>query len=163
MARPELTGREEVESMPTTAWRFSGTEGADEAVLKLKQLEAAKLVEVQDVTVIRWPQYAAEPTVLEHVTEEGSKVSSLMHKLTHSGIDSSMVQAAVGDMTAGTSVLVLLTPEAAVEAFAKAFEGQGVQLIRSDLSVQEQDEVRAALGDSGAADQPEPPGNVPQS
>jgi uncharacterized membrane protein len=49
--------------MTTTAWRFSGTEGADEAVLKLKQLEAAKLIEVQDVTVIRWPQYAADPTV----------------------------------------------------------------------------------------------------
>ena len=98
--------------MPTTAWRFSGTEGADEAVLKLKQLEAAKLVEVQDVTIIRWPQYAAEPTVREHVTEEGSKVSSLMHKFTHSGIDSSMVLAAQGDMTSGTSVLVLLTPAA---------------------------------------------------
>lgn len=47
-----LAGKE-VESMPTTAWRFSGTEGADEAVLKLEHLEAAKLVEVQDVTVIR--------------------------------------------------------------------------------------------------------------
>ena len=99
----------------------------------------------------------------EHVTEEGSKVSSLMHKLTHSGIDSSMVQAAMGDMTAGTSVLVLLTPEAAVDAFAKAFEGQGVELVRSDLSVQEQDEVRDALGDSSAADQPQPPGSAPQS
>jgi uncharacterized membrane protein len=149
--------------MTTTAWRFSGTEGADEAVLKLKQLEAAKLVEVQDVTVIRWPQYAAEPTIREHVTEEGSKVSSLVHKIKHSGIDSSMVQSARGDMTPGNSVLILLTPETAVDAFAKAFEGQGVELIRSDLSVQEQDEVRAALDDSGAADQPEPPGNVPGS
>jgi uncharacterized membrane protein len=153
MARPEPTGREEVESMPTTAWRFSGTEGADEAVLKLKQLEAAKLVEVQDVAVIRWPQYATEPTVQEHATEEGTRVSSLMHRFTHSGIDSSMVQAAQGDMTPGTSVLVLLTSEAAVDAFAKAFEGQGVELIRSDLSVQEQDQVRAALDDSGTADQ----------
>ena len=141
--------------MPTTAWRFSGTEGADEAVLKLKQLEAAKLIEVQDVSIIRWPQYAAEPTVQEHVTQEGSKVSSLMHKFTHSGIDSSMVLAAQGDMTPGNSVLVLLTPEAAVDAFAKAFEGQGVVLIRSDLSVQEQDQVRAAMGDSGAAGQPQ--------
>jgi uncharacterized membrane protein len=149
--------------MPTTAWRFMGTEGADEAVLKLKELEAAKLVEVQDVTVIRWPQYAAEPTVLEHVTEEGGKVSSLMHKFSHSGIDSSMVQAAQGDMTPGTSVLVLLTPEAAVDAFAKAFESQGVELIRSDLSVQEQDQVRAALGDPGATNQPQTPGNVPES
>ena len=141
--------------MPTTAWRFSGTEGADEAVLKLKQQEAAKLVEVQDVTVIRWPQYATEPTVQEHVTEQGSKVSSLMHKFTHSGVDSSLVLAAKGDMTPGTSVLVLLTPEAAVDAFAKAFEGQGVELIRSDLSVQEQDQVRAALGDPGPAGQPQ--------
>jgi len=139
--------------MSTTAWRFSGTEGADEAVLKLKQLEAAKLVEMQDATVIRWPQYAAEPAVQEHVTEEGSKVSSLMHKFKHSAIDSSMVQAVQGDMTPGTSVLILQTPEAAVDAFAKAFEGQGVALIRSDLSVQEQDQVRAALGDPGAADQ----------
>jgi uncharacterized membrane protein len=144
--------------MTTTVWRFSGTEGADEAVLKLKQLEAAKLVEVQDVTVIRWPQYAAEPTVREHVTEEGSKVSSLVHKLTHSGIDSSMVVSARGDMTPGNSVLILLTPETAVDAFAKTFEGQGVELIRSDLSVQEQDEVRAALLDSGVTDQPQPPG-----
>ena len=146
--------------MTTTAWRFSGTEGADEAVLKLKQLEAAKLIEVQDVTVIRWPQYAAEPAMSEHVTEEGSKVSSLVHKLTHSGVDPSIVQSAKGDMTPGTSVLVLLTPEAAAEAFAKAFEGQGVKLIRSDLSVQEQDEVRAELGDPGAAGEPQPPGNV---
>jgi uncharacterized membrane protein len=149
--------------MPTTAWRFIGTEGADEAVLKLKQLEAAKLVEVQDVTVIRWPQYAAEPTVREHVTEEGSKVSSLMHKFSHAGIDSSMIQSASGDMTPGCSVLVLLTPEAAIEAFAQAFEGQGVELIRSDLSVQEQDQVRAALGDSGSPNQPETTGNVPES
>jgi uncharacterized membrane protein len=66
-------------------------------------------------------------------------------------------------MTPGTSVLVLLTPGAAVDAFAKAFEGQGVELIRSDLSVPEQDQVRAALGDSGAADESQPPGNVPES
>jgi uncharacterized membrane protein len=41
--------------MTTTAWLFSGTEGADEAVLRLKQLETAKVVEVQDAAVIRWP------------------------------------------------------------------------------------------------------------
>ena len=148
--------------MTTTAWRFSGTEGADEAVLKLKQLEAAKLIEVQDVTVIRWPQYAADPAVSEHVTEEGGKVSSLMHKFTHAGIDSSMVDAATGDMTAGTSVLVLLTPDAAIEAVAKTFGEQGAELIRSDLSVQEQDQVRAAAsGGPADADPPQPPGNTP--
>jgi len=137
--------------MATSVWRFSGTEGADEAVLKLKQLEAAKVVEVQDVAVIRWPQYAAEPTVREHVTEEGSKVSSLMHKFTHAGIDSSMIESAKGDMSQGASALVLLTVEAPVEAVAKAFDEQGVELIRSDLSVQDQDRLRAALAESPEA------------
>ena len=32
--------------MPTTAWRFAGTEGADDAVLRLKQLDAADLINV---------------------------------------------------------------------------------------------------------------------
>lgn len=135
--------------MPTTAWRFSGTEGADEAVLRLKQLEAAKQVEVQDVAVIRWPQYAAEPAVHEHVTDEGSKVSSLVHRFTHATIDSSMIESASGDITQGTSMLVLLTPDAALDAVAKAFGEQGAELVRSDLSVEEQDQVRAALGDPG--------------
>ena len=118
--------------MPTTAWRFSGTEGADEAVLKLKQLEAAKLIEGQDVTVIRWPQYAADPMVREHVTHEGNKVSSL----------------------------VLLTPDAAIEAVVKAFDEQGAELIRSDLSVQDEDRLRAAAGGSADTDRPWPPGNT---
>ena len=73
-----------------------------------------------------------------------------------------MVQSAKGDMTPGTSVLVLLTPKRRSMLCAKAFEGQGMELIRSDLSVQEQDEVRAALN-SGDAGQPQPPGNVQES
>ena len=138
--------------MATTAWRFSGTEGADEAVLKLKGLEAAKLIEVQDIAVIRWPQYAADPTVREHVTEEGGKVSSLMHKFRHAGIQTSMLDAAVGDMTQGTSMLILLTPDAAIESVAKTFDEQGAELVRSDLSVQEQDRLRAASSGSADAD-----------
>ena len=47
--------------MSTTAWRFSGTEGADGAVLRLKQLDAQELIDVQDVAVLRWPQTAAAP------------------------------------------------------------------------------------------------------
>ena len=43
--------------MSTTAWRFTGTEGADAAVLRLKQLDTQGVIEMQDVAVIRWPQY----------------------------------------------------------------------------------------------------------
>lgn len=134
--------------MPTTAWGFSGTEGADAAVLRLKQLDAQDLIDVQDVTVIRWPQYAAQPQAQEHVTDEGSKVSSFVSKkLRHAAIDSAMVESVKTDMTLGTSAVVLLSSDASVDAVVKAFEGQAMKLIRSDLSVQQEDLVRAAFSE----------------
>ena len=133
--------------MPTSAWQFSGTEGADEAVVKLKGLAAQDLIEVQDVTVIRWPRWAGEPIVQEHVTEEMSKVSALVGRRRHALIDSSMIEAARGDMTPGTSVIVLLTANANVDAVVGTFHGLGrdIELIRTDLSVPEQDRMKAAI------------------
>jgi uncharacterized membrane protein len=144
-----------------TAWRFSGTEGADDAVLRLKQLDGQDLIDLQDVAVLRWPQYSAEPLAQEHVTDEGSKVSSLARKLRKAVIDSSMVESVKGDMTPGTSALVLLTSDAVVDTVARAFEGRGMELIRSDLSVQQEDQVRAAFGNSADGQPGGPPGDGP--
>lgn len=133
--------------MSTTAWRFSGTEGADAAVLRLKQLDTQDLIDVQDVAIIRWPQYAAAPQAQEHVTDEGSKAFSLAKKIRKAGIDNAMVESVKGDMTPGTSALVLLSADAAMDTVAKAFEGQAMELMRSDLSVQQEDQLRAAFSD----------------
>ena len=139
--------------MPTTAWRFSGTEGADAAVLRLKQLDTQDLIDVQDMAVIRWPHYASAPQAQEHVTDEGSKASSFAKKLTKAGIDGSMLEAVKTDMTPGTSALVLLSMNAAVDAVAGAFEGNAMELMRSDLSVQQEDLLRAAFA-AGSPDTP---------
>jgi len=146
--------------MSTTAWRFSGTEGADDAVLRLKQLGGQELIDVQDVAVIRWPHYAGGPQVQEHVTDEGSKASSFAKKLSKAGINAAMLESVKGDMTPGTSALVLLTSGAVIDTIAQAFQGQPMELIRSDLSVQQQDQVRAAFGDPASTDRqsPEQPG-----
>ncbi len=145
--------------MPTSAWRFSGTEGADDAVLKLKGLAAQDLIEVQDLTVIRWPRWAGEPIVQEHVTDETSKVSALMGRRRHAVIDSSMIEAASGDMTPGTSVVVMLTANAKIDAIAGTFQGLGrdIELIRSDLSVPEQDRLKAAISQAMNRGQGPPP------
>lgn len=135
--------------MTTTAWRFSGTEGADEAVITLKELDAKELIDLQDVTVLRWPHYALQPQTQEHVTAEGSKVTSFVQKkLKHEMIDSSMIESVKGDMMPGTSALVVLSSDAAIDKVANAFKGRQIQLIRSDLSVQQQDQIRAAFGES---------------
>ena len=133
--------------MSTTAWLFRGTEGADDAMLKVKQLNSQAQIEVQDATVIRWPQHAEEPTANEHVTDEKSKVSVVMRRLKAERIDPSMIESVKGDLTPGTSALVLLSSDAAVDTVAKAFQGQPMQLIRSDLSVQQQDALRAVFRD----------------
>lgn len=140
--------------MSTTAWRFGGTEGADAAVLRLKQLDTQDLIDVLDVAVIRWPHYASAPQAQEHVTDEGSKASSFAKKLTKAGIDGSMLEAVKGDMTPGTSALVLLSVDAAVDTVARAFEGHAMELMRSDLSVQQEDRLRAAFAASSPDAQP---------
>jgi uncharacterized membrane protein len=133
--------------MSTTAWRFNGTEGADAAVLRLKQLDAQEVMDVQDITVLRWPQYASGPQVQEHVTDEGSKASSLAKRIRKAGIDGALLQAVKDDMQLGTSALVVLSADAAIDSVAKAFEGQAMELIRSDLSVQQEDALRTAFND----------------
>ena len=145
-----------------TAWRFGGTEGADAAVLRLKQLDHQEVIDVLDVAVVRWPEYAAEPLAQEHVTDEGGKVSSLMNKVRKAGIDSAMVESVKGDMTPGTSALVLLSTDATIDTVAKAFEGQGMELIRSDLSVQQEDQLRTAFTDPADAQPGQPRGDAPQ-
>jgi uncharacterized membrane protein len=113
------------------------------------QLDAQELIDLEDVAVLRWPLYAGQPAAAEHVTDEGGKVSAMAKKLRKAVIDSSMVESVKGDMTPGTSALVLLTSGAVIDTLAQAFRGQPMELIRSDLSVQEQDQIRAAFGDPG--------------
>ena len=134
--------------MTTTAWRFNGTEGADAAVLRLKQLDAQEVMDVQDIAVLRWPQYASGPQVQEHVTDEGSKASSLAKRIKKAGIDGGLLQAVKDDMQLGTSALIVLSADAALDAVAKAFDGQAMELIRSDLSVQQEDALRTAFSDN---------------
>ena len=54
-------------------------------MLRLKQLETQELIGVQDVGVLRWPQYATAPQAQEHVTDEGSKASSSAKKFMKAG------------------------------------------------------------------------------
>jgi|ERR1700722_11843141 uncharacterized membrane protein len=140
--------------MPTTAWRFPGTEGADTAVFKLKQLDAADLINVMDVAVLRWPDYAAAPTTQEHVNEEGGRLAAMMRKMQHGTIDSTMIETVKRDLVPGTSAVVLLSSDAKIDAVVHAFQDQPMELVRTDLSVPDQDRLRMA------ANPPQDPGGL---
>jgi uncharacterized membrane protein len=142
--------------MPTTAWWFPGTEGADEAVVRLRQLDSQDMINVMDVAVLRWPEYAAEPVTHEHVTEQGGRVATMMRRLQHPVIDAEMIDTVKHDIRPGTSAVVLLSSNAEIDAVVHAFEGQPMKLIRTDLSVPDQDRLRIAV-DQAQRDQGQAP------
>ena len=131
--------------MPTTAWWFPSTEGADQAVVQLRRLDSQDLINVMDVAVVRWPEYAAEPVTHEHVTEEGGRVATMMRRLQHPMVDGSMIETVKHDIRPGTSAVVLLSSNAEIDAVVHAFEGQPMKLLRTDLSVPDQDRLRLAV------------------
>lgn len=128
--------------MPTTAWRFAGTEGADNAVTRLKQLAAQDMINLVDVTVLRWPEHAVEPMTTEHANSEGGKVASMLRKLQRASVDSSMIDTVRGDLRPGNSAVVVLSSDANFDAVVQAFEGEQMELVRTDLSVPDQDRLR---------------------
>ncbi len=143
--------------MPTTAWRFPGTEGADQAVVQLRQLDSRELINVMDLAVLRWPEYAREPSTQEHVTEQagGGRVASMVRRRQHPVIEGSMIETVKHDLRPGTSAVVLLSSDAQIDAVVHAFSGQPMELIRTDMSVPDQDQLRHAMdqarGDQGGA------------
>jgi uncharacterized membrane protein len=63
----------------------------------------------------------------------------------HPVIDGSMIETVKHDIRPGTSAIVLLSSNAEIDAAVHAFEGQPMQLIRTDLSVPDQDRLRLAV------------------
>jgi uncharacterized membrane protein len=134
--------------MTTTAWRFPGTEGADQAVIRIKQLDSQDLINVMDVAVLRWPEYAGEPMTQEHVTEQGGRLTGMVRRMQHPVIDGAMLETVRHDLRPGTSAMVLLSSDAQIDAVVHAFEGQPMELIRTDMSVPEQDRLRLAVDEA---------------
>jgi uncharacterized membrane protein len=68
-----------------------------------------------------------------------------MRKVRRETIDDSMIETVKTDLTPGTSAVVLMSADAVIDEVAKAMQGTGMELIRSDLSVPDQDRLRAMI------------------
>jgi len=138
--------------MSTTAWRFAGTEGADDAVARIKQLDMQDMINAMDVAVLRWPDYAPGPITQEHVITERGKILGFIPKR-HPVIDTSMIDTVKGDLRPGTSAMVLLSSDADIDAVVQAFRGQPLELLRTDMSVPQQDRLRQAVNEARERDE----------
>ena len=121
--------------MPTTAWRFTGTELATARWSGSRELNAKDLINLMDITVLRWPEYAAQPTTLQSTrTSRAARSPSWSAGCSTPVIDGAMIESVKGDLRPGTSAVVVLSSDAEVDAIVHAFEGQPMELVASDLS-----------------------------
>ena len=75
----------------------------------------------------------------------GAAFGALSGSMVDVGIDDGFIDAVRSEVTPGTSALFLLTSEAVQDRITDAFEGSNAHLVSSNLSREQEDQLRAAF------------------
>jgi uncharacterized membrane protein len=76
----------------------------------------------------------------------GAAMGALAGKFADYGIDDDFIKSVQNQVTEGTSALFLMTSEAVVDKVVDAMKHLDFELIASNLSHEEEDQLRAAFG-----------------
>jgi uncharacterized membrane protein len=157
-----------------SAWKFSTTEGADNALEKLQSLQAQQLIQVQDAAVVSWETGRKKPQTreLNSTTKAGAlgggfwgllfgliffvpflglaigaAAGALAGSLTDVGISNDFIKSVQEKVTPGTSALFLLSSDAVIDRVGDEFRGSEPELISTNLSAEQEDKLRQAFAD----------------
>lgn len=160
-----------------TVWRSATAHGADEALERLQPLARQRLISIDDAAVVSWPQTRRKPKVRElgALTGPGALwggfwglllgliflvpiaglafgagAGAVAGSLVDVGIDDGFIKRVRAEVTPGTSALFLLSHGAVVDRVAEAVADLDLQLLRSNLSEEEEQRLRAAFSDEDA-------------
>ena len=157
-----------------TAWAYPGAGDAEQAVERLKELQAQKLVTIQDAAIVSWPEGAKKPKTrqLNNLTGAGAlggafwgmlfgllffvpllgmavgaAVGALTGSMTDVGIDDNFINSVKQRVTPGTSALFLLTSDAVVDRVKEGMGGTQGELIASNLSAEQEAKLREVFAE----------------
>jgi uncharacterized membrane protein len=157
-----------------TVWKFNSPGGADRAVEKLGQLQRQELIKVHDAAIVEWAEGKKKPKtrqlqnlagagamggafwgflfgLLFFVPLLGMAIGASMGALTGSladvGIDDSFIDEVRSKVTPGTSALFVMTSDAVVDKVGEAFKGTDMELLQTNLSGDQEQQLRAAFGE----------------
>ena len=152
--------------------KFETAEGAGQMEQTLLALQKQQLITVQDAAIVTWPQGKKSPKTqqLHSLTGQGATMGAfwgmlfgliffvpffglavgaamgaLSGKFADYGIDDNFIKAVRSQVTEGTSALFLMTSDAVQDKVADAFKGTKFELIASNLTKEQEDQLRAAL------------------
>jgi uncharacterized membrane protein len=159
-----------------TVLKFPTAEGAQTMLSTLVDLQKQQLIQIQDGAIVTWPAGASKPKtqqlsqaaatgvgalggafwgllfgLLFFVPFFGMAVGAAMGALAghfaHYGIDENFIDQVRAKVTPGTSALFLLTSGAVVDKVAAAVKGQQFEIIQTNLSKEQEDQLKAAFGE----------------
>ena len=148
-----------------TVWKFDTIEGAGAALKKLESLSKQQLLTIEDAAVVYWEPGKKKPKT--HQAQSltgmgalggafwgmlfgliffipffgmalGAALGALAGHYSDYGIDDKFIKEVQTEVTVGTSALFLLTSDATVDKVEDAFEGTHMELIRSNLSKEQE-------------------------
>ena len=155
-----------------SALKFDTPDGAEAALDTLKSLQAQQLISVLDAAIVTWPNGKKKPKtqqlhnmaglgaldgafwgmlfgLLFFVPIFGMAVGAAMGALggafTDIGIDDNFIKSIRDKVTEGTSALFLMTDGATIDKVAEAMKAHKFEIIATNLSNEQENELRAAF------------------
>ena len=153
--------------------KFETPDGAKQMEQTLLALQKQQLITVQDAAIVTWPQGKKSPKTeqLHSLTGQGAAMGAmwgmlfgliffvpffglavgaamgaLSGKFADYGIDDNFIKQTRDKVTEGTSALFLLTSGAVMDKLVEAVKGQKFEIISTNLSKEQEDQLKAAFG-----------------
>jgi uncharacterized membrane protein len=157
-----------------TVWKFPSTLGAERAEHTLEQLSKQELITIHDAAIVSFPEDAKKPKTkqLRSTTSAGALggsfwgllfgliffvpllgmavgagLGALSGSMTDVGIDDDFIKAMREEITPGTSALFLMASDAVLDKVQAAFEGEPMELVRTNLSAEQEAALREVFGE----------------
>jgi uncharacterized membrane protein len=156
-----------------TVLKFRTPTGAEEALDLIKNLSKQQLIKLHDAAIVTWPQGKKQPKTRQLANLAGAgaldgafwgmlfgliffvpffgmaigaAMGALAGKFSDYGIDDDFIRSVRDQVTEGTSALFLMTSDAVRDKVADAAKGLDFELIASNLSHEEEAQLREAFG-----------------
>jgi uncharacterized membrane protein len=156
-----------------TVWKFETPDGAKNALGKLGELASQNLIILVDAATVSWPEGKKKPKTRQATNlagagaldgafwgmlfgfiffmpffgmAVGAAMGGLAGKFSDFGIDRYFIKDVQSKVTEGTSALFVLSGATTEDKIREAFAGVEMELISSNLSEEQEAELRKAFG-----------------
>jgi uncharacterized membrane protein len=157
-----------------TVLKFDTADGAERALDTIKSLTKQQLISLHDAAIVTWPVGKKKPKTQQLTSMAGvgalqgafwgmlfgllffvpffgmaigAAMGGLAGAFADYGIDDNFIKSVRSQVTEGTSALFLMTSDAVRDKVAEAFKGTKFELIASNLTKEQEENLRAAFAE----------------